>query len=202
MRQLQHPYGTICRKYNQKTSYVKILFDLLPIFLFFIAYKVAGIYAATAVAMIATLSQMAWLWWRERHLEFMHIMTLVLILVLGSATLLLHNPMFIKWKPTAVYWLFAIAFAVSQYVGKESLLKKAMGKQLQLPQTIWFKLNLSWVCFFLLLGTLNIIVAYHASENTWVNFKLFGTTSLTILFVLGQAIRLNKYTPQDTIEHP
>ena len=173
---------------------MKILFDLLPVFLFFIAYKIAGIYTATAVAMVASLTQMAWLWWRERHLDFMQTMTLTLILVLGSATLLFKNPIFIKWKPTAVYWLFAVTFALSQYMGKEPILKKAMGQQLSLPKKVWSKLNASWVGFFLLLGTLNIVVAYHASENTWVNFKLFGMTGLTIAFVIVQAIFLSKYT--------
>lgn len=182
---------------------MKVLFDLLPVFLFFVAYKIAGIYTATAVAMAASLLQIAWLWWRERHLEFMHIMTLVLILVLGSATLLLKNPLFIKWKPTAVYWLFAATFYLSQYIGKDPLLKKAMGKQLSLPQHIWTKLNLSWVCFFTLLGALNIFVAYHASENTWVNFKLFGMTGLTILFVVLQAVLLSKHIqPSDSTNTP
>lgn len=182
---------------------MKILFDLLPVFFFFVAYKIAGIYAATAVAMVASITQMAWLWWRERHLDFMQISTLMLILLLGGATLLFKNPLFIKWKPTAVYWLFALSFALSQYLGKASILKKAMGQQLKLPDKVWAKLNTSWVSFFTLLGTLNIIVAYHASENTWVNFKLFGMTGLTILFVIAQAFCLSKYTQEnDCIDTP
>lgn len=178
---------------------MKFLFDLFPVLLFFVAYKIAGIYTATAAAMVAALTQIAWVWFQKRQLETMQVVTMLLILVLGSATLIFKNPLFIKWKPTAVYWLFALAFAASQFVGnKQPAISRMMGEQLNLDPKTWITLNRSWIFFFAAVGLLNILVAYQAPESTWVNFKLFGITGLTLCFVVIQAIFLAKHNKQQS----
>lgn len=179
---------------------MKLLFDFLPIIIFFIAYKIAGIYVATAVAIVATFTQVAIFWIRHRKVESLHIVTLVLITVLGTATLLLHNQLFIKWKPTAIYWVFSLLFLGSQFFGKQTMIERLMKGQIELknPQ-IWKRLNFMWAVFFLTLGSINVYVLYHFDTNTWVNFKLFGTLILTLVFVIIQAIYISRHViPTDT----
>src|SRR5580700_1227314 len=123
---------------------MKLLFDFFPILLFFIAFKFFGIYVATAVAMAASLVQVAIYRLKHKRFESMHIITLVMVVVLGGATLLSHDAMFIKWKPTAIYWVFAIAFLASHFIGQKPIIQRLMEKQLSLPLKVWQKLNISW----------------------------------------------------------
>lgn len=177
---------------------MKFLFDLFPILLFFIAYKVQGIYVATAVAIAASVAQVAWFWLRHRRVEVMHVVTLALIAVLGGATLWLHDESFIKWKPTVVDWVFGIVFAGSQLIGDKPLVERMMGRAIELPAVIWQRLNLSWALFFLSLGGANLYVVYHFDTDTWVNFKLFGMMGLTFAFVVVQAFYLARHVKDDT----
>ena len=172
---------------------MKALFDFVPIFLFFIAYKFYGVFVATAVAMAASFFQTLFSWIKHKKIEPMPLITFVLILLLGSATLMLHNPMFIKWKPTAIYWVFALLFTGSQWIGKKPLLQRMMGNKITLPKRVWHRLNQSWAAFFLGLGALNVYVVYHYSTDTWVNFKLFGTMGLTLGFAILQAIYMTRH---------
>jgi len=186
---------------------MKLFFDFLPIVLFFIAYKfgggiyiwdgqeydIKGIYAATAVMIVATVLQTSFSWLRHRKVEKSHLITLVLVLVLGGATLWLQNPNFIKWKPTAVNWLFALAFLGAHIFTDKSLLERMMAEHIQLPSTIWFRLNIAWVLFFILSGVANLYVAFNFDEATWVNFKLFGLLGITIVFIIAQSIYLAKH---------
>ncbi|MCK4609274.1 MAG: septation protein A [Gammaproteobacteria bacterium] len=172
---------------------MKILFDFFPILLFFAAYKFFGIYTATIVAMAASLCQVAYFWFKHHRVEAIHVITLFIILILGSATIWLHNAMFIKWKPTAVYWIFALLFFVTQFIGNRPLIQRMMDSKLTLPQFIWSRLNISWMLFFTLMGCANLYVVYHFSTNTWVNFKLFGTLVLTIAFVIAQSFYIAKH---------
>ena len=123
----------------------------------------------------------------------MHLITFCLIFVLGGATLLLHDPVFIKWKPTGIYWLTALVFLGSQFYGKKTLVQKMMENNLQLPNFAWSKLNLAWVCFFTIMGCLNVYIAYNFDTNTWVNFKFFGGLGLTLIFVVIQSLYLSKH---------
>lgn len=191
---------------------MKLFFDFLPIVLFFIAYKfgggiyhwdgqeydIKGIYVATAVMIVASILQVTITWLLTRKVEKSHIITLVLVLVLGGATLWLQNPNFIKWKPTAVNWLFALAFIFSQLFTDKSLLERMMAEHIQLPTTVWFRLNVSWVLFFIGSGLANLYVAFNFDEATWVNFKLFGLLGLTIVFIIGQSIYLSKHAIEVT----
>lgn len=176
---------------------MKLLFDFLPIVLFFIAYKMADIYVATGVLIVATLAQVGWTWLRQHRVEKMPLITAGLVLVLGGATLILHDPVFVKWKPTVVNWLFAVAFAGSCFIGQKTLLERMMGSQLKLPGAIWVKLTFAWVLFFLVMGLVNLYVAFTFDENTWVNFKLFGMLGLTVIFMLGQAVYLSRHLKID-----
>ena len=191
---------------------MKLFFDFLPIALFFIAYKfgggtyqwdgqdydVKGIYVATAVMIIASILKVAITWFLTRKVEKSHLITLVLVVVLGGATLWLQNPDFIKWKPTAVNWLFAAAFIGAQLFTDKSLLERMMAEHIQLPVAIWGRLNIAWVLFFIISGLANLYVAFNFPEEIWVNFKLFGLLGLTILFIIGQSVYLSKYITEVT----
>ncbi len=176
---------------------MKLLSDLFPIILFFVAYKFFGLYVATAVAMTVATIQVVAHWMKTRTFATMQIITMVLILVLGGATLFFHNELFIKWKPTAINWAFALAFILSQIIGKQPLIKRLLGTNISLPAPIWLRLNWSWVVFFMLMGTANLYVIYNFDTNTWVNFKLFGVLGLTVLFVIIQAIYLTRHIEED-----
>ena len=171
---------------------MKFLFDLFPVILFFIAFKVADIYVATAVAIVATFVQVGWLKLRGRKVEPMLWASLAIIAVFGGATLLLQDETFIKWKPTVLYWLFGAVLA-GALVFRRNLIRVMLSEQVQLPDPIWSRLNLSWITFFVFMGALNLYVAYNFSTDHWVNFKLFGGMGLMLLFVLAQALVLSRF---------
>jgi intracellular septation protein len=172
---------------------MQIFFDLFPVILFFIAFKMYDIYVATAVAIVASVAQVSIYYLRHKKVENMHLITMVLILLLGGATLILHDETFIKWKPTVVNWLFGLVFLGSHFVGKETIIERLMAAKINLPQEIWSKLNLMWVGFFIFCGALNLLVAFNVPTETWVNFKLFGLTGLTLIFVLLQSLFLSRH---------
>jgi intracellular septation protein len=172
---------------------MKFLFDLFPIILFFVAFKVHGIYVATAVAIAASFAQIGWLWLRRRKIDAMLWVSLAIIVVFGGATLLLHDETFIKWKPTVLYWMFASVLSVSALFFRKNLIRAMLGEQIQLPDPAWSKLNFSWAGFFAGMGFLNLYVAFNFSTDTWVDFKLFGGMGLMLAFVIAQGLFLAKY---------
>lgn len=200
---------------------MKFLFDLLPVILFFGVYKLAGahqeaafemaggwlgdgvsaaqvpILLATVVAILATFGQIAWVWARHRKVDTMLWVSLGLIVVFGGATLFFHNPTFIKWKPTALYWLFGAVLTGSVVLFRHNLIRRMLEAQLQLPDVVWARLNTAWAVFFFAMGGLNLYVAYSFSEAAWVNFKLFGGMGLMLVFVLAQGFYLSKYLEED-----
>ncbi len=179
---------------------MKLLIDFFPILLFFIAFKLWGIYAATGVAIAATVVQMVWLRMHHGKIEPMQWVSLGVIVVFGGATLLAHSETFIKWKPTVLYWLMGGALLVGQLIGK-NLIKRLMGSQMELPENAWQILCWSWIAFFACMGALNIWVAYEFDTETWVNFKLFGGLGLMLVFVVAQALFMSRYikdTPNNT----
>ncbi len=179
---------------------MKLLIDFFPILLFFISYKIFGIYIATIVTMIASLLQIGLFWLKYRRIELTHIIALILISVLGTATLLLHNAIFIKWKPTAIYWVLALLFLGSQIIGSKPFIQRLIGNKISLPQNIWHRLNLSWAIFFACMGGVNLYVAYNFSTDIWVNFKLFGFLGSTIVFGVLQSLYMRKYLKQEPTE--
>ena len=172
---------------------MKLFFDFLPILLFFIAYKTSGIYVATAVAIVASLILVGYTWLKTRKLEPMQLVSLGLIVVFGGATLWLQNQLFIMWKPSILYVLFAGAFLGSQFIGNKTLVERMMGSLMSAPQAIWRQVNSAWVVFFIALAGLNLYVAYNFDEATWVNFKLFGLMGITLVFMLAQGLWLGKH---------
>ena len=172
---------------------MKMLFDIFPVVLFFAAFKLYGIYVATAVAIAATFVQIGWVWFRHRKVDNMLWVSLAVITIFGGATLLLRDDTFIKWKPTVLYWLFAGVLAVSALGFRKNLVRAMMEKQVSLPDEVWGRLLASWIGFFAVMGILNLYVAYNYSLDAWVNFKMFGGIGLMLAFVLAQAFMLAKH---------
>ena len=180
----------------------KLLFDLFPLILFFLAFRYSDIYVATAVAIAAGIAQFIWLKVTGKAIEATHWINLSVIVVFGGATLLFHNDAFIKWKPTVLYWLFASILLFSHLVLGRNLMQKLMGGQVQLPAPVWSKLNLAWAGFFLASGALNLYVAFSGqfTESQWVNFKVFGLMALLILFVIAQSVWLGRHIQEPAPE--
>ena len=176
---------------------MKFLFDLFPVILFFVAYKFGGIYLATGVAMAATIAQIAWLWFRGRPIDSMLWVSLVIIMVFGGMTLILQDETFIKWKPTVLYWAFAVTLLGGTLFLKKNLMRTLLAGQMDLPEVAWAKLNWSWIGFFVFMGVANLFVAFNFSTDDWVNFKLFGGIGLMLVFVLAQGLLLSKYIEEN-----
>jgi intracellular septation protein len=182
---------------HTKSNPMKLLVDFFPIVLFFVGYKLGDIYIATLAAIAGAVIQVAFTWIRTRRFETMHLISLVLIVVFGGATWFLRDPTFIKWKPTVLNWLFAVVFLGSQWIGKAPIIQRMMGAQLFLPDFVWRRLNLAWTFYFIVIGGVNLYVAFNFEESVWVNFKLFGMLGLTFAFVLLQSFFLAKHMPAD-----
>jgi intracellular septation protein len=207
---------------------MKQLFDFAPIALFFLIYKFFldlpdglisttnsllpfmaltpgnesdAIYLATLVAIVTTIIQVAISATIMKKVEKMPLITLGLLVIFGGATLLLKDPLFIQWKPTAINWLFGLGFLLSQFIGKKPLVQRMMSQAISIDDDrVWLKLNLSWVLFFALSGLANLLVApaidplgFEFTESTWVDFKLFGLMGMTIAFVIAQAFYLSRF---------
>ena len=172
---------------------MKLLIDFFPIFLFFAAFKICGIYIATAVAIAATVVQIGYLHFKHGKVEPMQWLSLGVIVLFGGATLLSQSDTFIKWKPTVLYWLMGGALLGGQLFFRKNLLKSLMGAQMDLPESAWRTMNWSWTGFFAVMGVLNLWVAYNFDTDTWVTFKLFGGMGLMFVFVLAQALYLSRY---------
>ncbi|MDO8348567.1 MAG: septation protein A [Rugosibacter sp.] len=177
---------------------MKFLFDLLPVILFFAAFKLFDIYIATGVVIAATAAQIAWVWHRHGKVDTMLWVSLGLVVVFGGATLILHDETFIKWKPTILYWLFSVSLLVSAQFFKRNLIRAMLEQQqMNLPEPLWSKLNLAWAGFFAVMGCVNLYVAFNFSTAAWVNFKLFGFMGLMIVFIIIQGAVLAKYMPEE-----
>jgi intracellular septation protein len=172
---------------------MQLLLEFFPIIAFLIAYKVGDIYIATATLMATMPASLAISWLRTRKFPPMLGVSTALVLALGSMTLILRNARFIQWKPSILLWLLAVAFLVSAFVGKQPLAQRLLGGALgdvQMERRDWLKLNNAWVLFGLIVGLVNILVAYHYSESVWVNVKVYGLIGVTFLFLLAQVLWL------------
>lgn len=176
---------------------MKALFDLFPVILFFAVFKLFGIFAATATAIAATTIQILWTKWRHGKVDTMLWVSFGIIALFGGATLLLHDETFIKWKPTVLYWFFAVALLFSNLLFGKNLMRAMLHEKIALPSRIWDHVNLSWGLFFAVLGVVNLYVAFNYTTDTWVSFKLFGATGMMLLFILLQSLALSKYIEED-----
>lgn len=176
------------------------LIDFIPVLLFLIAFKLYGIYVATAVGIISTALQVIITRIVRKHFDKQQLVTLAVFTLFGGMTLYFHNPIFVKWKPSIVFWIFGSAFFMSQFIGAKPIIQRMLegimdskASTSAVPKSFWKKLNLAWAIFFLTLGTINIYVAYTYSTETWVNFKVYGILGLLIAFSFVQAMCLSRY---------
>jgi intracellular septation protein len=184
---------------------MQALLEFAPLVAFFVTYKLAGLYTATAVLMVAMVVLLAVDYLRERRIPSMHALSAALVFAFGTATLLLHDQRFIQWKPTVFFWLASVAFLGSFWIGKQTLVQRLLsaamgGGDSRVPQAVWRRLNGLWIAFYALLGGLNLLVAFNASERTWVNFKVFGLTIATLVFVALQVVWLTRRADAGTGE--
>ena len=175
---------------------MQLLADYLPLIVFFVAFKWAGIYVATAVAIAASVAQIAWFRFRRRRIAPVHWISLAIIVVFGGATLLLHDETFIKWKPTVLYALFASILAVGKLGFGRNLISHLM-QGIDLPAAVWNRLTWSWVGFLAAMAVANWYVAFHYTLDTWVNFKVWGGIGLFLAFALAQGLWLARHMPDD-----
>jgi intracellular septation protein len=208
---------------------MKVLFDLFPVILFFCAYwlgkanpdasqgvvahyfagitsggpvstEQAAIMLATAIAIVATVVQIAYLLVRGRKVDGMLWLSLAIIIVTGGLTIYFHDEDFIKWKPTLLYWAFAIAMFVSHFMFGNNLMRKVMETQIKLPDPIWKRVDYAWMGFFAFMGVLNAVMAFivfKGNTGAWVNFKLFGSSGLTFVFIVAQTLILSKHVQEE-----
>jgi intracellular septation protein len=187
---------------------MQALLEFAPLVAFFVAYRVWGLYTATAVLMgsMAVLLVVDIL--RLRRIPPMHTLSAVLVFLFGSATLLLHDLRFIQWKPTVFFWMTSVAFLISQWVGKQTLTQRLLtaalgGEEIRVADSTWKRLNLLWVAFYALLGGLNLLVAFNMSEHTWVTFKVIGLPVVNLVFVGAQVAWLvRRFSPAPSEPSP
>lgn len=179
---------------------MKFVFEIFPVIIFFIAFKLFDIYVATIAAMIASVIQIAWLLAKKRKVESMQWLGLALIVIFGGLTIGLQDENFIKIKPTILYWLFALTLAGSVIFFNKNLMKKALSEKIELKPEFkekhWHLMNLSWILFFVGMGTLNLFIAFRFSTDIWTNFKL-ASIGLLFIFIVGQGLWLGKYAQAD-----
>jgi intracellular septation protein len=177
--------------------------NFLPLVAFLIAYRVGGIYAATVTLMAGMVIVAGVDYARTRTLSPMHALSTVLVLVFGTATLVLHDPRFLQWKPSILLWLMGLAFLGSQWIGKQPLVQRllepALPEGAQVSRQRWLRINLVWVAAYGLLGALNLLVARNASEQAWVYFKVFGLSIALVALAMGQALWLHARQPKDSL---
>ncbi|CAA0125449.1 putative intracellular septation protein A [Halioglobus japonicus] len=193
---------------------MKQIAEFIPIALFFIVYQFDGqsislfgwnyhfdgIYSATAVLMIATVLQVVFTYALTRRFEKRLMWLAAAVLIFGGATLFFHNQMFIQWKPTIFNWALALAFGGSQFIGEKNLMQRTLGSQIHLPRPIWTKLNLLWTANFLIVGGLNIFVAYSFSEATWVSYKMYSAIGFTLVLTILTAVLVSPHLKEGAAE--
>jgi intracellular septation protein len=182
-----------------------MLIDFIPVILFFAAFKIFGIYVATTVGIVATALQVVITRWLRKVYDKQQLITLLVFVVFGGMTLYFHNAIFVKWKPTVVFWIFGVAFFLSQFIGEKPIAQRMLEKLVEsepksgkvVPARVWKRLNYAWAIFFVTLGSANLYVAYYFDTDVWVNFKVYGIMGLLLAFSFVQAICLTRYLSDD-----
>jgi len=174
---------------------MKQLLDFIPLAIFFIVYKFFDIFIATGALMAGTFLQIVAVWFLYKKLERSQLITFALVMVFGAATLIFHNEAFIKWKVTVLYAAFGAALWISQWIYKKPLMKSLLGKEMQLPDAVWNRINFSWGLFFWIVGAINVYVAFYLSTETWVNFKVFGVLGMMLACTAATGFYIYRYLP-------
>lgn len=173
---------------------MKQFLDFIPLVVFFAVYQyTSDIVVATGTLVIVTTLQVALMWLRFRKVEKVHLITLAVVLVFGGLTVFLRDDTFIMWKPTIVNWLFAVVLIGSHLFAGKNLIRRMLESSMKLPEAIWARLNVAWALFFAATGVLNLYVAFNFSQETWVNFKVFGLLGLTLGFAFIQILMLSRH---------
>lgn len=185
---------------RQEPPRVKQFIDYIPLLAFFavwamdervvevagLRHEVGGVYSAAEFLLAASALTYGSLYLARRRLDKFQWITLAAVVVFCVPTVVLRDVDFLKWKAPAVNWLFACVFLASGLFGEKPAIEHMMEHAVKAPRAVWHRLNMLWVCFFVALGAVNLIVAYALSEAVWIRFKVFGNLALTFLFVLGQ----------------
>lgn len=175
---------------------LNLFYDFIPVILFFVSFKLYGIYVATVVGILATALQVIITTALKKKADRQQLFTLAVFIIFGGMTLYFHNPIFVKWKPSIIFWIFGSILLLSHFIGKKVIIQRMMENMLDgkiLPAMVWKRLNFAWALFFLVLGTINIYIAYHFSTDAWVNFKLYGILGSLLIFSVMQAVCLTRY---------
>lgn len=183
--------------------------EIFPIISFIAAYLIAkwsgnssqAIYWATIALMFSSVLQLIWLRLRRQPIEKKHWLTALVILTIGSITLVFKNPMIIKWKPSITYLIFSAVLLVVQWSGKGNIVHKMLGSVFTMPNSLWNRLNIIWALFFIIMAILNLVVAYNFSDDFWVGFKLWGGLGGMLLFMIVQVFLLRRYLNNDDKTH-
>jgi len=171
--------------------------EFFPLLAFVVAYYMADIFTATALAIAASVVQVAIFWFRDREVKKKHLITLVMIAVFGGLTLVLQDEMFIKWKFTAVSWLFGAVILGSQFIGEKPIVERLMGANFDLQRAIWLRANAATAGLMFVEGFVNIYVMYNYDTETWFNIKFYGMTAMTMVFMLAMGVYLAKYVKDE-----
>jgi intracellular septation protein len=180
-----------------------LLVDFIPLLLFFAAFKFFGIFVATGVAMVASIAQIGWYKVSGRPIKAVNWFSLAVIVVFGGTTLILHDDTFIRLKMTAYYWLCALLLLAGRVIWRKNFVQLLLPKEdLPLPDSAWMQLLWAWVGFCLFMGALNLYVAFvmfpgEGGRDSWVNFKVFVSTGLLIMFVVAQGVLIAKHLPSE-----
>lgn len=185
---------------------MKFFLDFFPGLAFLVALFIPqdrqqGIYLATQVLIVASFLQLALAWLITKKLEKQYLVIFLTVLVLGSATLLLKDERFIKWKPTIVFWIFSAVFLASEYLGSKNLTTRLLGRFFDAPPAIWRRANLSFTGFFLACGFINLVVAHAFSTELWATFKLFGFLVLNLVYLATLFMFMSRYAVEEGEEH-
>ncbi|MBR6026816.1 MAG: septation protein A [Neisseriaceae bacterium] len=176
---------------------MKVILDSIALILFFAVYFIThNIYTATIVAVVAGIIQAGIIFWKFKKLETMQLVSLLTIIFFGGATIILRNEMFIKWKPTVLFWFVASAMLIG-ILSKKNFLQKAIGKEISLPENVWYKLMWIWTIFFFILGLANLFVAYTYSNDVWVTYKVFGVMGILFVFFIAQSVYMAQHLQQN-----
>jgi len=180
---------------------MQFLYEIFPVFLFFLTFKFYGIYVATIVGIVSCAIQVLFTKCYKKKWDKAQLITLAVFTIFGGMTLYFHNPIFVKWKPTVVFWIFALVMLGSQLFTSKPIIERMLENVMQtkgsVPKNVWKKLNLIWIAFFIILGGVNLFIAYSYSNDTWVNFKFYGLTAAFFIFSFLQALYLSRYLSEE-----
>lgn len=183
--------------------------DFLPLIVFFIVYRYFDVFVATQALIAVTALTLAFLWYQFRkagktgfkaflQAEKVPVFTFIMLLLFGSLTIYFHQFSFLIWKVSIIYGLFALILLVSQFIFKKPLIQTLLGKEINLPQQVWSKLNLFWTAFFILCAIANLYVGFTMPEATWVTFKTFVFPGIMLAATIFTVIYIYRFLPKET----